>query len=891
MSDVEDMDTTPTPEMSRNTEASGPEQQGPHDYSQIQPTGKPNGHGTVIQSQPQRSSVTQSALTDKDPDLYQADHDFEVKHPSAPQYDLSNLQSSSSKEINGDYPAEGDVSTRNKQSQRDPHYPINPQSAPDGDLNQAKDETEEKQTTGPLDEATVYVNVVWPGKRSLSWKSTLQKSLQSWLNNNLTKTDCTVERLLDNRNVAEVKIHPPSALEDLLKLKETQITIKDKAKTTATVQFHRDLPPTFKSWNQSSSKPSSVEVLPPTSSHTPQDVKCLMTVSASLDIDGYKPEVRAALLSQYHTIDHKLAVKGTFDEVKQFHKEVTKIIREAEAEPERGWNDGADAAQSMTHNGKKTHEDPGQKKMAVPLIHFWYLNQAYRKEMEDIEKRNGVKINAEVEVYIKEDPQKTGRDFMLTKAHQEFIGLFQKRVVDFDCISTHLTPVDPGDLMNTLRNIQNEETRLVLNVSANGCDVFGPNQSIVAVRKAIGMKTTVMTFGMDHSYTEKASEFAGGPVLRSPKTPRMIRMDIKDPLLSHGLAMDQTHWDLMKSAIHEKITAIKNKFGVDFMEEKSPGKVKIKTRPTTSSLTPLVVSLESHAIRALMHLYQKVATSAMSCHLLDPTHAKTVGDKLEEIHPRHRCVWAGGNYGPWRLIGLPQHLGPAVKELEMMLKRPMFKEEDKHKIGYAGDRSSAGAATGGAAGDGGATGGAEEDNCTICMDTFTNKKKLSCSHEFCADCLRKAVEFSGPSCPLCKAVFGKVVGDQPEGTMKVKHERSLSIPGYPGYGAIVINYDIPNGKQTNKHPNPGEWFSGTCRIAYLPNNEEGNKVLKLLERAFDQKLIFTVGTSRTTGTDDCVTWNDIHHKTNINGGAQGFGYPDPNYLSRVKNELKAKGIE
>lgn len=68
-------------------------------------------------------------------------------------------------------------------------------------------------------------------------------------------------------------------------------------------------------------------------------------------------------------------------------------------------------------------------------------------------------------------------------------------------------------------------------------------------------------------------------------------------------------------------------------------------------------------------------------------------------------------------------------------------------------------------------------------------------------------------------------------------------------------------------------------------------MLKLLMRAFDQKLIFTVGTSRTTGTDDCVTWNDIHHKTNIDGGAQGFGYPDPDYLSRVKNELKAKGIE
>ncbi|XP_021424827.2 E3 ubiquitin-protein ligase DTX3L isoform X3 [Oncorhynchus mykiss] len=917
MSDIEYMDTS-TAEMNRNHEVSGPEQQRPHDLSQIQihvPTGTSSGPVTVIQSQPQRSSVSQSAFTykaeisedvseedasaretadrfsetfgggtpsatcvnipssDDDPDLYQADNDFKPR-------------SSSSKEMSVDYPAEGDNgSARNKQSQRDQHSPINPQSTQDVDLNQAKDEREEKQTT--LDEATVYVSVEWPGKAILSWKSVLQKSLQSWLNNNVKETDCTVERL--NGKLAEVKIHPPSVVEDLLKLKETRVTFKDKAKTSATVRFHGANPPSFKPWNQSNSKPSSMEDLPPTS-NMPQDVKLPITVSANIDIGGYKPEVRAALHRHYQTADHKLAVKGSFDEVNQFHREFTKIVRETE--PEADWNDNAEAAQSMSHNGMKSHEDPGQKEISfpVPLIHFVYLNQAYRKEMEDIEKRNGVEINAEVKVSIKEVTQKTGRDVMLTKAHQEFSDLFQKCVVDLDSISTHLTPGDPGDLMNTLKNIQNEETRLVLNVSANGYVVFGPAQSIMAVKKALGVKTTVMTFGMDHSSTEKASGFAGGPVLRSPKTPRMIGMDIKDPLLSHGLAMDQTHWDLMKSAFHEKITAIKNTFRVDFMEEKSPGKVKIKTRPTISH-TPPAVSLESHAIRALMHLYQKVATSAMSCHLLDPTHAKTVGDKLEEIHPRHRCVWAGENYGPWRLIGLPQHLGPAVKELEMMLKRPMFKEEDKHKIEYPGDRSSTGAAMGGAVGDGGATGGPEDDNCSICMDRFINKRKLSCSHEFCTECLRKAVEFSGPRCPLCKDVFGKVEGDQPEGTMKVKHESYHCLPGYRGYGMIVISYDIPSGKQTKKHSNPGKGFIGAHRIAYLPDNQEGNEVLKLLERAFNQKLIFTVGTSRTTGTDDCVTWNDIHHKTNIDGGAQGFGYPDPDYLSRVKSELKAKGIE
>ena len=71
-----------------------------------------------------------------------------------------------------------------------------------------------------------------------------------------------------------------------------------------------------------------------------------------------------------------------------------------------------------------------------------------------------------------------------------------------------------------------------------------------------------------------------------------------------------------------------------------------------------------------------------------------------------------------------------------------------------------------------------------------------------------------------------------------------------------------------KHPNPGQSFRGTGRTAYLPDNKEGKEVLKLLSKAFDQKLIFTVGASRTTGIENQVTWNDIHHKTSMTGGPQ-----------------------
>ena len=67
-------------------------------------------------------------------------------------------------------------------------------------------------------------------------------------------------------------------------------------------------------------------------------------------------------------------------------------------------------------------------------------------------------------------------------------------------------------------------------------------------------------------------------------------------------------------------------------------------------------------------------------------------------------------------------------------------------------------------------------------------------------------------------------------------------------------------------------------------------MLQLLIKAFDRKLIFTLGRSVTTGRDNQIVWNGIHHKTSLHGGSASFGYPDPTYLKRVKEELAAKGI-
>ncbi|XP_078603219.1 uncharacterized protein LOC144877190 [Branchiostoma floridae x Branchiostoma japonicum] len=178
-------------------------------------------------------------------------------------------------------------------------------------------------------------------------------------------------------------------------------------------------------------------------------------------------------------------------------------------------------------------------------------------------------------------------------------------------------------------------------------------------------------------------------------------------------------------------------------------------------------------------------------------------------------------------------------------------------------------------------------DCPICLQKIVRPERLHCcGNEFCSDCIKQAFN-SKPVCPTCGKQYGTLKGTQPrQGTMEVE-EIPQSLPGYPDCGLIRIHYLIPNGIQEHCHPNPGRPYHGTDRLAYLPNNQEGRDVLELLKRAFDNRLVFTVGTSASTGRSDVVTWNDIHHKTSINGS---FGYPDPDYLRRVREELAAKGI-
>lgn len=212
--------------------------------------------------------------------------------------------------------------------------------------------------------------------------------------------------------------------------------------------------------------------------------------------------------------------------------------------------------------------------------------------------------------------------------------------------------------------------------------------------------------------------------------------------------------------------------------------------------------------------------------------------------------------------------------------------------------------------------GVPDEDCIICMDQLSNPsgyetasseeggqstlpdtvgKFIKCGHTLHMLCMlamyNNGTKDGSLQCPSCKTIYGEKTGTQPKGKMEI-YSIAQSLPGHPDCGTIQIIYSIPPGLQGPEHPNPGQPFTcrGFPRFCFLPDNDKGRKVLELLKVAWMRRLIFTVGTSSTTGEPDTVVWNGIHHKTEMMSNLSGHGYPDPNYLDNVLSELASQGV-
>ncbi|XP_041279009.1 probable E3 ubiquitin-protein ligase DTX2 isoform X2 [Onychostruthus taczanowskii] len=206
-----------------------------------------------------------------------------------------------------------------------------------------------------------------------------------------------------------------------------------------------------------------------------------------------------------------------------------------------------------------------------------------------------------------------------------------------------------------------------------------------------------------------------------------------------------------------------------------------------------------------------------------------------------------------------------------------------------------------------------DEDCMICMEKLSSPSGYSdscqsstirpeavgrlrnCQHSFHMLCMLAMYSNGNKDgslqCPSCKTIYGEKTGTQPKGKMEIS-TFPQSLPGHKDCGTIRIVYHISRGIQGPEHPNPGMPYTarGFPRYCYLPDNEKGRKVLELLKVAWKRRLIFTVGTSSTTGESNTVVWNEIHHKTEMDSNLSGHGYPDPNYLDNVLAELAAQGV-
>ncbi|KAM4581904.1 uncharacterized protein V3H82_006025 isoform 2-T2 [Fundulus diaphanus] len=415
-------------------------------------------------------------------------------------------------------------------------------------------------------------------------------------------------------------------------------------------------------------------------------------------------------------------------------------------------------------------EGAGQETLLLPVDHFWYMSHIYKEEIKRIERKNRIKIVAQVHVTF-EAEQEDGRP---DEALCEFTELSQSCSAESGDAVIPLKFVDPDQWSDALKVIKRSDDKLLLTMSSEEVIVCGPRKS-----------------QEEFSAVLNAMQKTQLPPASDDTSQRMINRTQKDPHVGTKLPTEETSRKLTTTSAEDVEIKPKCNLNVKYSNRKGKNTQYFKRYGFKSSLTP-------NPINKIAVTSTPQPTQPFDEAWLDGLLKNCSQDSPRKVYCKQ-----------------PSLIPPTAQQ----------KAEASSKMGASGDN-----------------------------------------------------------------VFGVMEGNQPDGTM-TWNCRPSSLPGFSGCGHIVITYMIPNGKQTEKHPNPGRPYQGTKRTAYLPDNEEGQEVLNLLKKAFDQKMIFTVGTSRTTGLDNQVIWNDISHKTAMTGGPQNFGYPDPDYLSRVKEDLKTKSIE
>ncbi|NXC88531.1 DTX3L ligase, partial [Cercotrichas coryphoeus] len=583
--------------------------------------------------------------------------------------------------------------------------------------------------------------------------------------------------------------------------------------------------------------------------------KIFLTVSATLNTSMFTEDQREKITVMCPNLkrernpgmDGSEKLTGDFTDIEKAYHYFEAIL--AGKDPNHDFSRSECKNGLKDENGLNTEEMP---EFTVVTALYEYFSHTRKEEIRELHKRFGACLRIKGSdkdntlIYISSDKSPT----VLQAASDFFIKTFQETTRD---LTQEKVPIrNSYTLKETIMKLNERFRNLLAKEEGNQLLLRGPGSEISAAKKFLAEE-------VENSQAEKNTK-----------------------ILSEGfkyrnrIEVDASLFKLLETILSKEIENINCKFDTLVeIEEDSYGHMVIIFRPK-----PKTSDMSSHATESFINAFQsasamlrkKIIRMSLSEDQKKILNKLLNAKKLEDLNVK---LWR--NEDKLIISGLPDHLCAAEKYMQ-----GLFNIEDstqtKNRAPLSSDLSSQ-EATGASkksrvrrknnlSSEGQTQAKAEEneeDKCPICMDRITDKETLEkCKHAFCKICIDKAMTYKR-ACPVCNSVCGVLTGDQPDGTMSSK-TLHLSLPGYPSCGTIQIDYAMNGGIQTDSHPNPGQRYEPAHRTAYLPDNKEGREILQLLRRAFQQRLIFTVGQSRTTGAQGVITWNDIHHKTSMAGG-------------------------
>uniref|UniRef100_A0A663N8X6 E3 ubiquitin-protein ligase n=1 Tax=Athene cunicularia TaxID=194338 RepID=A0A663N8X6_ATHCN len=618
-------------------------------------------------------------------------------------------------------------------------------------------------------------------------------------------------------------------------------------------------------------------------------VTIFLTVSATLNTSMFTEEQREKITiicpnlkrEENPDIAGSEKLTGDFTDIEKAYHYFKDIL--AGNNPNRGFSHSESRNSLKDENGLNTEE---VNELTVLSALYEYFSHTCKEQIKLLRELFGVRIrskechNGTTSVCLISDKSPAS----IQEANDFFIGTFQKSV---EGLKQEKIPIMNSYTLNeTIMKLNARFSNLLAKEEGNQLLLRGPASEILEAKK----------FLAENCSREQ-------PLIENSPVDKNVKISSELYKYRNGIEVDASVFKLLETILSRVIEDIKDKFDTAIEKKDISRGHRMLIVFTPKSKT---FDMSSHATESFISEFQSASamlTEKLISLKLSEDQKKRLnmllnGKVLEDLHVKLKK-----EEDKFILSGLPNHLYAAENHIMNLLditdstqtknrtslssdlsyQEATVASEKKYNFRQKNSFSSEGQAKAKTEKD-------DEDVCPICMERFSNKEILEkCNHAFCKSCINQAMIYK-PCCPVCGMFYGPMKGDQPEGTMS-SITLSSCLPGYPSCGTIMITYNMYSGIQTKSHPNPGKRYAATSRTAYLPDNKEGREVLSLLKKAFNQKLIFTVGRSRTTGAEGVITWNDIHHKTSMTGGPTYFGYPDPDYLKRVRSELKAKGIE